>query len=356
MISRKARRFVIKAILVVLVLCPACARAQVAYGKPEFIGWATNGPGIFRTYSQTVTYSNVVWKRESFDAAVTNADSITTTQRFRIVRTNTITTTNNEFAGFLPQSLNHLIWTNLIAHTNGRSTRIWSLRWHPPSWPTNAPTLMWNTNNLMWGMRGMTALSPCWQGEGASGQVPITAFTSRHGYARGHGMGPEGLNPHFNGRKVWFLTTNNTVVETKIANAIVRAYTTRKADYTIFLFADELPAGIEPMSVVSLTNVNTKYVRPSNAPYPFFLTEQYGHVSGGLPGWTVDTWKAGDSGSPNMLPMPGELVFMGGRSTSGASAEMQEDIDELSRQAGLDPARYRLRWSDLSGFPDYTVK
>src|ERR1051325_9551899 len=36
--------------------------------------------------------------------------------------------TNPVFDRFLPSSLNNLIWTNFIAHTNGRVTQIWSVR------------------------------------------------------------------------------------------------------------------------------------------------------------------------------------------------------------------------------------
>jgi hypothetical protein len=62
----------------------------------------------------------------------------------------------------------------------------------------------------------------------------------------------------------------------------------------------------------------------------------------------VDIWKGGDSGSPNMLPLPGELVFSGGRATSGPGPEMQADMDELCRREGLDPQRYQMQWVELS--------
>ena len=61
------------------------------------------------------------------------------------------------------------------------------------------------------------------------------------------------------------------------------------------------------------------------------------------PPFIAKTFKAGDSGSPNLLPLLGELVFWSGRSTSGASPQMQADMDELSRQAGLDPAKYQMQ-------------
>jgi hypothetical protein len=83
------------------------------------------------------------------------------------------------------------------------------------------------------------------------------------------------------------------------------------------------------------------------APHPIFQTEQLGNVSTGVAPLTVNTWKGGDSGSPNMIPLPGQLVFFSGRSTSGPSQEMQEDMDELCRRAKLDPKKYQLQWVDL---------
>jgi hypothetical protein len=102
-----------------------------------------------------------------------------------------------------------------------------------------------------------------------------------------------------------------------------------------------------------MTNLFAKYANCPRAPWPLFETEQSGRVSAGLPGLSVNTWKGGDSGSPNMLPLPGELVFYSGRSTSGPSPEMQADMDALCAQEGLPAARYQLQWVDLSAFPSY---
>ena len=120
------------------------------------------------------------------------------------------------FERFLPGSLNHLVWTNLIAHTNGRTTSVWEERTHPANWPTNPPQVKWNSNSLLHDWHGWTAISPCWEGEVWSGQLPITALTRRHGYTRGHGMGEDGLSTNYSGRKVWFvnaLTASSRVGE-----------------------------------------------------------------------------------------------------------------------------------------------
>jgi hypothetical protein len=82
-------------------------------------------------------------------------------------------------------------------------------------------------------------------------------------------------------------------------------------------------------------------------------TEQGGMVSLDLPGFTVNTWKPGDSGSPDLLPMPGELIFIGGRSTSSPTPLMQIDMNVLCRIEGIDPQKYQLQWVDFSDFKPY---
>ena len=261
---------------------------------------------------------------------------------------------NRMFDHYAPGSLNNLVWTNFIAHTNGRTKRIWEPRSHPPGWPAHPPIVAWNTNCLMWGCTGLTALSPCWESEGNPGQVPVTALTKRHAYTRGHGIGEDGFSTKLAGRKVWFVATNQTLVEMTVLKEVVRTFPQgAQRDYTILLFNRDLPDSIEPMRVVAGTNLAIKYPVCPGAPRPVFKTEQWGGVSAEVPGFTVNTWKGGDSGSPDMLPMPGGLVFFSGRSTSGPSPEMQSDMDALCVMAGLDPRKYQLQWLDLSGFPGY---
>ena len=293
---------------------------------PDLIGWATNDPAVYaviRSPATNQTFNSVAY------------------------------VTNLAFDRYIPDSLNHFIWTNLIAHTNGRSTALWSERSHPVGWPTNAPMLVWSKDSLLWGMRGLTGLSPCWEGEGNSGQVPITALTRRHGYTRGHGMGSDGVRTNWTGQKVWFVTAGNQRVEAVIARTIVR---TIRGDYTVFLFREDLPSGIEPLRVIALTNLPARYPACVAAPRPIFQTEQVGHVNAGIPGFTVNAWKGGDSGAPDMLPLANELVFCGGRSTASPSPVMQADMDTLCQMQGLDPRAYQLQWVDLSRFPTYPTQ
>ena len=285
--------------------------------------WVTNGPAVFIRFTPPLRPSDAVGlERKTFQY-------------------------------YLPGSLNHLIWTNFMAHTNGRDMTIWSTRTHPTDWPAHPPLVTWNPKSLAWGMKGLTALSPCWQVESGIGQVAVTALTRRHAYARGHGMGPDGFNENFAGKKIWFVATNNTVVEATVLRNVVRTHSPSSRDYTILLLSRDLPPTIEPLRVVSQMELVARYPEIPGAPRPIFASEQLGQMSSGIDGFKANTWKGGDSGSPDMLPMPGELLFIDGRSTSGPSPAMQADMDQLSRSARLDPKKYQLQWVELSTYPSF---
>ncbi len=311
-------------------ICISCASFGSSGPSPEnpkIIGWYTNGPAVF--------YGTII---------------LQTT----ISSTDPIPYTNKVFHHYLPGSLPNLVWTNLLAHTNGKSMTIWSTRSHSIGWPNSPPEVTWNPQSLIFGMKGFTALSPCWQVESGVGQVPVTALTRRHAYARGHGMGPDGFNKNVAGKKIWFVTADNTVIEATVLRNVVRTYTeAMPRDYTIMLLSKDLPIGIEPMRVVNFDDLYARYPEAPANRRPILKTEQTGQVSADIPGFTCNTWKGGDSGSPDMLPIPGELIFVHGRSTSGGSVAMQADMDELCRQERLDPRKYQLQWLDLSRFPSY---
>jgi hypothetical protein len=328
--------------LLLLVCCAgptARAASGVASEVTSSLGFVTNAP--------------FVWEAWRISRVLTN--SFPTNPVYLRRFTHDYVFTNRVFQSYLPGTLSERIWTNFIAHTNGHDLRIWSARSHPPDWPATAPSATWNTNSVIWGMKGVTALSPCWQGEGAPGQVPLTLLTRRHAYTRGHGMGPDGFNQGWAGIKAWFVTADNVVVEAKIKRSVVRVGPRTNGpprDCTIMLFDRDLPETIETMSVALPEEMQTVYPYPTQGltPHPFFQTEQGGYVSTGVAPLTVNTWKGGDSGSPNLIPLPGELVFVSGRSTSGPSPAMQEDMDELCRLEHLDPAKYQLHWVDLGKY------
>ncbi|HWV98111.1 MAG TPA: hypothetical protein VNZ64_00330 [Candidatus Acidoferrum sp.] len=344
----------IGAILCSVPLSSTAAKpGDVFYSVTNLVRMETNGPAVCSvvTYARTNVLPSMWASRppppETLPLEIRERLWLQTTQLVAQVWY----FTNKEFDYYLPASFNHFIWTNFVAHTNGRSTLVWSERTRQPGWPAVPPVVTWNTNSLMWGMQGLTALSPGWESEGNPGQVPITALTRRHGYTRGHSMGPDGINTNRTGMRIWFLTVENEVVEVKVLLELVRTMPEAHRDYSVILFDRDLPDSISPMRVVAVTNMRASYDILADGPCPLFMTEQGGNVSAQVPGFTVDIFKGGDSGSPNMLPLPDELVFYGGRSTSGPSAEMQADMDELCRRASLDPRRYQMQWVDLPKAP-----
>jgi hypothetical protein len=303
----------------------------------EHIGWTTNGQYIL----------------ESIRLKTINSTPSNSLQ-FQVQHGNNVAT-NLAFAAYVPESLGNLIWTNFLAHTNGRDMRIWSERVFPRH-ATNVLKARWNTNGLMWGMKGLTALSPHWEEEQGSGHLAIAALSRRHGYTRGHGSGENGFSKIWSARKVWFLTAANIVVEVKVVRRVCRsAEGGDRADYTIVLFDRDLPPQIEVLHVISPATVLAHYPFPSEGhfPHPVFMTEQGGNVSSSVWPLATDVVKGGDSGCPNLLPLPGKLVFMSGRTTSGPSAQMQADMDELCRLEKLNPKKYQLQWVDLSKYPTY---
>jgi hypothetical protein len=240
------------------------------------------------------------------------------------------------------------VWTNFIANTNGKTTEVWATNAHPVGWPTDAPLLAWNTNCLLYGKTGFTAISPCNEFENYIGQIPVTALTKRHGYMRGHGQGVCGLRTnHYAGKKVWFCTADNAVVEMTVAADFIESpFEGCVYDYGLVVFTEDLPSSITPLSVMA---------QPSSIGV-CFSTCQHRKMSANIPPFAFndaskpplneeDTHQDGDSGSPDMIPMTdGSLVFFKGRSTSGPSTQMQTDMDVLSSYLNLNTNNYQLNW------------
>jgi hypothetical protein len=241
-------------LLLGLVALNADAQTRTTTVTTNHLGILTNPPAVWESWAITSVMTTPV-PTNIPPRFVTNTAFL---RRF----TQTYTYTNRTFHSFLPGTLHHLIWTNYLSLTNRRDLRIWSERQHSAKWPATPPEVKWNTNCIIWGMKGVTALSPCWQGEGAAGQVPLTLLTRRHAYARGHGMGDPGINETKKNLKAWFVTANNSVIEVKIKRAIIRSgMETNKVhrDYTILLFDRDLPESIESMSVASLADMEKYY-------------------------------------------------------------------------------------------------
>jgi hypothetical protein len=235
------------------------------------------------------------------------------------------------------------IWTNYITQTNNKSIHLW----------TNAvgtTNIIWNTNCLLYGKTGYTAISLSnnfsFQGKFA----PITALTKRHGFTAAHALTEvpfDGLSHEWT--KVWFVTADNQLRAITNRGAYVRY--TNGYDYAVFILAEDLPDTITPMSVTN----------PPSSIGVLFRKGQFGYMSANAPPFDFgDTSRPpfndystaikGDSGSPNMVPTTdGSLVFIGGISTSGAlSEQMRQDMDflctNMTYNLGLNITNYQLNW------------
>jgi hypothetical protein len=245
-------------------------------------------------------------------------------------------------------------WNNFITLTNGQLMDIWAQRSLPSGWPAVPPVLAWDTNCLIYGLVGFTAISQCNQFEGSLGEVPATLISRRHAYVRGHGMGDNGLRTNLFGQKVWFYTASNTIVEMVVAADLIRAgtFNGQYYDYGLLIFTQDVPDGITPISVMSAEDFATLYFPTPQIPYLVLGTEQSGHVAtfgDPIQPFVYPLWKGGDSGSPNFIISPdNKLVMIGGRGCSTITAQLAEDVEALTQCLGLNPADYQLHWYDLS--------
>ena len=325
-----------------------CLLAASAPGQTQFKteasfsfgGWSNAGPAMF-ALSNYVSTNFIILGRRGPGTNVGAAQA-----RPLSVRRGT----NASFQRFIPESLSHLVWTNFLAHTN-RETPMFAFA----DRKVRPPVFAWNTNCWVWGRRGLTGCSPMskaetWKGN-APGQIAITALTRRHGYTRGHAMGGEN-SQCLVGVKVWFVTASNTVVERAITAQQTRFSGEPLRDYTLVIFNTDLPASIEPLRVAG-TNYWGRYPWLPGTPHPMAMTEQGKTVQAGQVPFDASCTKGGDSGSPVMLPLPDELVLVGGITTSPPDRAMQEDMDALSRRAGLNPEKYQMKQLDLTRWPAY---
>src|SRR5258708_39066819 len=102
-------------------------------------------------------------------------------------------------------------------------------------------------------------------------------------------MKHDGFRKAFAGKRVWFLTANNSIVETTILRDVARTLPISGRDYTIFLFSNDLPGSIEPIRVSTFNAVFSRYTFSDvlELPFPLFCLEQKGNVSANIQGFTV---------------------------------------------------------------------
>ena len=215
-------------------------------------------------------------------------------------------------------ALRQTVWTNFIAHTNGKSMDEYD--YNPPQGGHTPPVLSRrNTNCLSYNAEGFTAFTLenefSGQGEsGGQGQVQGTLITRRHCVFRGHGFSDlawgVGIrsNPPAGNQRVWFMTASNTLVEMVTAGVIGTAGE-GKGDWTLAIFTNDVPAGIEVCPLVRLADYN-EYLRASNA-YPAITLHECQHKKTAIS--TVpffqtpfghDYFVGGDSGSADCMLLP----------------------------------------------------
>jgi len=232
------------------------------------------------------------------------------------------------------------------------------------------PVVILNTNSLIHGMYGETAISTTYVNHNV--EVPVTLLTKRHGYARGHDSGAYGFNTNRAGSQVWYCDTNGNTVVATITNwwcDLNGPPGSVSRDFSICIFDHDITT-CEPMLVIEPSDV-TKYYGPRTGPlnpnntlapqgYVTYQTEQYGYVGTEVsPFDNLNTTIGGDSGSPDMISVPvGEgrfgLAMYHGRTTEGADkgGHMQSILDKLTVQQGLDTNDYQLNWYyNITNFP-----
>jgi hypothetical protein len=256
-------------------------------------------------------------------------------------------------------TLPEVIWTNFVRLTNGRSPRLMSERAATPGWPTHGGRAVRNPQSFVAGVRGVTgwssgAFSP-WAPNHLDMQAPATVVTRRHALGCGHCAGaPSTLTTNYNGRRMFFVTTNNQIIARTLAARITRLHFTNnvRVDYSVYLFNEDLPDSIEPVRVMIQSEFNTKTRAQDVWTWPLMGRCQHGYVG--------STRSAG-----HPMAVPGDSGHYSGFVLNGPQGlewvallpvlpgyEYQRDLDELSRWADLDPADYQMQWFDLSGFPD----
>jgi hypothetical protein len=312
-------------------------------GFPLHFQWQFNGTNIG---ANSNSYSFAVGNSGAYSVVVTNLAGSVTSLVWQVTMT---------YAGS--------IFENIMTRTNGRSGFIWSGFVYGR---TNATGFTWLTNGFLTGLRGVSAISPA--NELGGSQVPGTALTRRHVYIRGHDAGGVAnmisTNLGFIGKKYWFIGTNNVAVSATIADNRI-CDPSNGEDWTILFLSTDLPAEVEPMRCImngtwTATNAATPgniwNKLPASPPWPIFGTCQHNQLSGSDWGYSIfdnhDIHIGGDSGSPNMLLLTNEVVFLSGRTTWGISSLMLSNLNAMTISAGLSTNNYQPQFVDLSGWPN----
>jgi hypothetical protein len=327
-------------------------------GFPLSYQWQFNGTNVAGATNSGFTFLATNGTTGQYSVTVANAAGSTNTAW-------DVTWDGNTLANFL--------FTNTAAHTNGKVGYIWSgFAWGQ----TNATNCAWLTNGFLTGLRGATAISAANE-VGQFGTIGTyatgTALTRRHVYVLGHDNG--GTPGEIvsvavkNGKKYWFIGTNNVAVSGTIADN--RVCLANGEDWSIFFLSSDLPDEVETMRcVMDGDRLDlARFVTPGNfwnkmpAPppwpvWPVFGTCQHNQIGGNISQYAIfDNHPinvGGDSGSPDMILLTNEVVFLSGRSCSGVTSLMLSNMNAMTLSAGLSTNHYRYQpqFVDLSAWPN----
>lgn len=241
-----------------------------------------------------------------------------------------------------------------LSRTN-RSTALWTRREHINIWPTNRTMQIWNTNSLLYGLEGYSALSQCHVGEFLCGHPSFTLITPRHAYGAGHMFALRGYGEYHTG--IFFCGTNGAVQMGITTNAICYA-DAQTRDYILVQFDHDI-TNAQPVTVMTSSDF-LKYVMPHTmGKWVWLLPNKWGNVAAypnqypnplfqNLYEPSVDF---GDSGCPNLVPTPdGKLVFSGGRTSTMINDQMLRDLAALCATNGLDTNIYWPKFYDFSKY------
>ena len=275
----------------------------------------------------------------------------------------------------------------------------WSIT-SPSQLPADTyPVLVWNTNNPIVNCIGLSALSHAstWAAKGglANGNFswasnPVKLITKRHGVINWHSINAAGSGLDYNtnsstygymlnwpGHRVYFCTTNNTIVEARVQSAYSAYYSPQKqqaspenfgqidSDFCILLFSNDVPS-INPIELADLKNIISHKLaaRPDYANVAY-TTPLVNFIYNGYVDFNLNYFGAnyqhqsfipGNSGQPaclmvqegstNKLILIGQ--FAGAPVTNGI---WQAVVDKVSIDAGLNTNSYQLNW--WSGYTNY---
>jgi hypothetical protein len=262
----------------------------------------------------------------------------------------------------LPGAFN--VWpvinTNIYANTNGRVMEYYSTNGF--TGPTTAPVTVRNTNSLIYGAQGFTAITvhnTLTGPEPAFGQIQGTALTKRHVIVRGHHLGATGNIGTNGSMQMWWVTSSNTSIARTVQGGIGfdSSVGAPFRDYTLLLLSSDLPDSIEPVSIIRWSDFLI-YLPLTNR-FHLFFSCQHNKLStlyeSSLGGFTHNSYVGGDSGSPNfvLLPHPTRrfrLALYGITSGSRWYDDMTASLNNLTVWGGLNTNSYQPDFVDLSDY------